>query len=332
MTKKDQQKAILRILRADSAPQSSSRISEQLSAIGNGIGERSVRLYLQEMGKGGLTRRKGRGHIITERGLAELYSTSALQRVGFMSARIDRMTYQMDFDLVDRSGSVIVNVTMVEPHELEERLDLICKVYESGYAMGRLLALFGPGDTIGYRIVPRGMVGIGTVSSIALNGVLLKHGIPANSRFGGLLELEAGKPTRFVEIINYEGTSIDPLEVFISSGMTNYVGAVKTGDGRIGAGFREFPAESKPRVEELAEKLDRVGLGGFLSVGMPGQPLLDISVSEGCVGSIVIGGLNPVAILEETGLRARSYSLAGLIRYQLLFPYQELRDRVSEHL
>ena len=38
--------------------------------------------------------------------------------------------------------------------------------------------------------------------------------------------------------VNYDGTSIDPLEVFIRSGMTDNIGVVKTGNGRIGASFR----------------------------------------------------------------------------------------------
>ena len=54
--------------------------------------------------------------------------------------------------------------------------------------------------------------------SITLNGVLLKHGIPTTSSFGGLLELREGRAIRFVEMIHYDGTSIDPLVT-----MTNIV-------------------------------------------------------------------------------------------------------------
>jgi repressor of nif and glnA expression len=174
------------------------------------------------------------------------------------------------------------------------------------------------------------MIGIGTVCSITLNGVLLANGIPTNSRFGGLLELRDKKPTRFVEIIHYEGTTLDPLEVFIRSGMTDYSGAVESGNGKIGASFREVPAESRDRVIELAKKLEKVGLGGFHTIGWPGRPLLEVPVSEGRVGAIVIGGLNPVAILEEKGIRVHSRALAGLAAYERLFPYQELDQRIRQ--
>ncbi len=330
MDKKDERRlAVLNVLRSSDGPLSSAEISEVLSAVGQRASERTVRLYLKQLDEEGLTRSVGRrGRRITESGLSELDAARIIERVGFLSAKIDRMTYLMDFDLTNRSGTVVVNMTLVEPGELSQRVDMICRVYEEGYALGRLVGLFEPGERVGHIAVPQGMVGMGTVCSITLNGVLLKYGVPTYSRFGGLLELRDRKPTRFVEIITYEGTSIDPLEVFIRSGMTDYVGAVKTGSGRIGASFREFPAESRNLVEELAHRLEKVGLGGFVKIGLTGQPLLEIPVGEGRFGAIVIGGLNPVSILEETGIRAYSRALAGLIDYSRLFPYEELGDRV----
>jgi repressor of nif and glnA expression len=209
---------------------------------------------------------------------------------------------------------------------------MICRVFEYGFAMGHLVTLYGPGERVGHMTIPENMIGLGTVCSITVNGVLLKYGIPTNSRFGGLLELQDKKPTRFVEIINYDGTSIDPLEVFIRSGMTDYVGAVRTGNGRVGASFREFPAQSRDLVIELAEKLDYMGLGCLMRIGQPSQTLLEVPVSEGRIGSIMVGGLNPVAILEETGVRVHLKALAGLVEFNKLFHYTELKQRLEAFL
>ncbi|MDD5095155.1 MAG: NrpR regulatory domain-containing protein [Dehalococcoidia bacterium] len=325
--------AILEILRASEKPLSSSKIAEELLSRGLDVSERTVRLYLQQMDHEGLTSSLGkRGRIISGRGLDELDSSRTIERVGFLSAKIDRMTYGMKFDLTNRTGAVVINVTLVDPREFAKRVDMISKVYEEGYAMGHLLALLEPLEHVGHISVPGDMIGIGTVCSITLNGVLLKYGVPTNSRFGGLLELKDKKPTRFVEIITYDGTSIDPLEVFIRSGMTDYVGAIKNGNGRIGASFREFPAESRDLVEELALKLQKVGLGGFMKIGRPGQTLLEIPVSEGRAGAIVIGGLNPMAILEETGLRTYCRAMAGLIDFNRLFHYKELKSRIQAYI
>jgi repressor of nif and glnA expression len=219
---------------------------------------------------------------------------------------------------------------MVEKSQLKSAAPLIKRVFAAGYAMGRLMALLPPGERVGEDVVPEGMVGIGTVCSITLNGVLLAHGIPTYSRFGGLLELQDYKPTRFVQYIHYSGTTLDPLEIFIRSGMTDYLGATKNGNGRIGASFREVPAESRDHVIELAHQLEKVGLGGFMSIGWPGQPLLEIPVNQGQVGAVVIGGLNPAAILEEKGIKSHSRALAALADYQTFFPYEELDERVRQ--
>jgi repressor of nif and glnA expression len=331
--KKRKELLILDVLKGSETPLISARIAEELFSLGHEMSERTVRLYLQKMDQDGFTSSVGkRGHQITEKGVTELDSSKIIERVGFLSAKIDRMTYQMNFDLNTTSGTVVINITLVEPGQFAKNIPYISKVFADGYAMGHLMTFLAPGENLGHINVPEGMIGVGTVCSITLNGVLLKHGIPTVSRFGGLLELHDKKPVRFVEIIMYDGTSIDPLEVFIRSGMTNYIGAIKTGDGKIGASFREFPAESRDTVEHLAEKLKRIGLGGFVKIGRPGQNLLDIPVSEGRIGAIVIGGLNPVSILEETGVRVYSRALAGLIDFNKLFRYEEMENRIRVYL
>ena len=209
------QLAILQILREAEKAIGSSVITEQLSTMGLEVSERTVRYYLLDMDKEGLTQNLGKkGRIITEQGLKELDSVHIIEKVGFLAAKIDRMTYQMSFDLAKKSGTVVINVSIMKRSYLKTAQELFPRVFEAGYSMGTLMALFKPGDRIGSGTVPEDMVGLGTVCSISLNGVLLAHGIPTYSRFGGLLELKNKKPTRFVEIINYAGTSLDPLENF----------------------------------------------------------------------------------------------------------------------
>ena len=145
------------------------------------------------MDAAGLTEPHGRrGRTITEQGRAELRATQTLERVGYLSARIDQMTYAMSFDLATRTGAVVVNTSLVAPQHLAECVDRVCKVFAAGLAMGNRLALLAPGERVGNMTVPSDKVGFCTVCSITLNGVLLKHGVPTHSRFGGLLEIRAG--------------------------------------------------------------------------------------------------------------------------------------------
>ncbi len=323
----------MRVLKEEPGPVTSARVTELLCAAGHDISERTVRLYLKGMDDDGCTRAVGRkGRVLTDKGLDQLRVEQVFHRIGYLSAKIDQMTYAMHFDLARRSGSVVVNVSLVDPAVLSRHVHEICRVFARGYAMGTRVMLAAPGETVGNVSVPEGKVGFCTVCSITLNGVLLKHGIPSFSRFGGLLELLDGKAQRFVEVIHYDGTSIDPLEVFIRSGMTGYRDAIRTGRGRIGASFRDMPADSRELVTHLAERLTDVGLGGFMSIGLPGQSVLDVPVSEGRIGAVVIGGLNPIAILEESEIRVTSRAMSGLVEYNRLYSYEELPQRLSAML
>ncbi len=321
--------AILRILQEANRPLSSSRITEQLLAERHETSDRTVRYYLINMDRDGFTENLGkRGRKITRRGLDELGNARIIDRVGYLAAKIDQMTYRMNFDLYTKTGTVVMNVSVVDKAQLKTEIPQIKKAFEVGLAMGNLVSLLPPGEGTGDMIIPEGKIGLGTICSITLNGVLLAHGIPTNSSFGGLLELRNYKPTRFVEIIHYSGTTVDPLEIFIRSAMTDYQGATRTGNGRIGASFRELPAASRDQVVKLAYQLEKVGLGGFMMIGWPGQPLLEIPVRQGRIGAIVVGGLNPSAIIEERGIRSPSCTLSGLAEYQTFFHYDELDERM----
>ena len=334
MRKKNEKKiAILNVLKEQGTAVSSPEITKLLSLSGSDFSERTVRLYLKELDEAGFTVAHGkRGRKITESGLAELQSSRLNQGPGYLSAKIDQMIYRMSFDLPMRSGTVVINTSLVDPYQLASVKDKICKVFAKGYGMGRLMSLIGPGETIGELTVPQDKIGFCTVCSITVNGVLLKHGIPMASRFGGLLKLKDGKAVRFTEMIHYDGTSIDPLEVFIRSGMTDYHGAISDGNGLIGASFREVPGQSRQRLINISERLNEVGLGAIMEVGLSDEPLLEIPVSHGRVGVIIAGGLNPIAILEEREHRVVSRALSGLIEYDRLFPYEEFTSRFAKYL
>jgi repressor of nif and glnA expression len=332
MEKKERNRAaILSALQKIGSPANSGRLTQFLAAAGHNLSERTVRLYLAELDEEGLTFAQGKRRAITEKGLAELRAVDTFRRVGCLSAKIDQMAYSMTFDMVSRTGLVVVNMSLVDPQHLAACQEDVCKVFACGYAMGSLLALLPPGETLGEWTVPPGRLGFCTVCSITLNGVLMKHGVPTTSKFGGLLQLRDRRPIRFVEMIHYDGTSIDPLEVFIRSGMTDYCGAIRDGNGLIGAGFREVPENSRDLATQLADRVSAIGLGGFMEIGWPDQPVLELPVTPGRIGVVVIGGLNPIAVLEEQGYRVYSRALAGLLEYNRLFHFEDLPKVLAQY-
>ena len=79
--------------------------------------------------------------------------------------------------------------------------------------------------------------------------------------------MRSPKTERFVAIIYYEGTSLDPSEQYIRARMTTVREAAKTGRGRILANFREIPAPSRALVSEKMAEMKEAGIGGVYWIG-----------------------------------------------------------------
>ena len=325
---------MMKILRNSRTPLSSEKIQQQLHSQGMDISERTVRFHLQALDSLGLTGyREKKGRYLTPKGLKELTRAHVYDQVGFLSAKIDEITYKMTYSPVSSEGSVPVNLSLIDFERRGSVAALVPPVFASGLAHGNLIALFKEQEQVGDIVIPKGRIGLGTVCSITFNGALIQAGIPVSSVFGGLLEIRGGSPDRFTAVIRYDGTSLDPLEIFITSGMTSTGDAVGggngSGSGLIGASFREIPASAREAAVQTDARLKQRGLGGFLKLGFPGRPLLDIPVGDGRVGLIIPGGLNAVAPMVEQGIPIESRALCGLVDYSRLFPFGELPSRLE---
>ena len=317
--------AILKILRDSKAPLGARVIAQQLKAHGVELGERAVRYHLKLMDERGLTKLVGRdGRLITEAGVEELGSALVRDKVGFAISRIELLAFRTNFDLEKRTGLVPVNISYFPKDKFGEALRYMKPAFEKGLCVSDLVATAREGERFGEAIVPRGRVALATVCSIVINGSLLKAGVPADSRFGGILEMRDNKPLRFVELINYAGSSMDPSEVFIRARMTSVAEVARKGDGKILANYREIPALCRPIVDEVVAKLRRAGMGGVLIMGNASEPVCEIPVELNRIGVILIGGLNPVAAAEEAGIEAESHAMSTVMDYQSLIKITDL--------
>jgi repressor of nif and glnA expression len=172
-------------------------------------------------------------------------------------------------------------------------------------------------------LVPEGKTAIGTVCSIVVNGTLLKAGVPMNSKFGGLLQMERNDPLRFIELIHYDGCSLDPSEVFIKAKMTSVTQVARTGNGTILANFREIPALCRPLAHEVINKLAKAKMNGVLCVGNVSEPLCELPIELNRVGMILVGGLNPIAAVEEAGVEVETHAMSTVVDYRNLVNFEE---------
>lgn len=322
--------SILRVLKDAGAPLGAAKISERLSMHGFSLSERMVRNYLDRLDREGLTRNLGRrGRVITDKGEAETSTALVIEKVGFVASRADTLAYQMTYDLSRRTGKLVVNVSYILADALPSAVRDIERAFEAGLGVGQLLGVAKAGEEIAGQEVPQGHVAIASVCSLTINGIFLKAGIPTTSVFGGLLEIDKGLPVRFAQIIRYDGTTIDPLEIFIQGSMTSVRGASMTGRGWVGAGFREVPSSSRPQMLELREQLKDAGLDAIMIIGKPNQPVLDIPVSYGRLGVVLCAGLNPVAAVHERGIPTKSAAMSALIEREEMIDYSQLKKLLS---
>jgi repressor of nif and glnA expression len=317
--------SILKILGGSQEALGARVLARRLRDLGIELGERAVRYHLKLMDERGLTRLVGRdGRLITESGFEELKSALVRDKVGFAISRIELLSFRTDFDLERHTGWVPVNISFFPKEEFEPALRVMKPVFSAGLCVSDLVAVASEGQALGELIVPEGKIALATVCSIVVNGSLLKAGIPMDSRFGGILQIRNHKPVRFVELIHYAGSSLDPSEVFIMAKMTSVAEATQSGDGKILANFREIPALCRPIAEGVIAKLGESRLRGVLLVGNTSEVVCEIPVELNRVGIVLLGGLNPVAAAEEAGIEVESHAMSTVMEYQNLIKFKEL--------
>jgi repressor of nif and glnA expression len=317
---------ILRTLHESPDPVGARIISRRMQEHGVTLSERGVRYHLKLMDDRGLTRLIGRhdGRAITEQGIDEIAHARVHDKIGFAISRIEILAFRTSLDLDRRQGLTPVNVSFFPKKVFKKALELMKPAFSAGIHVSELVACAEEGARLGEVTVPAGYVGFATVCSIVVNGILLKSGIPMDSKFGGILQVREGQPLRFIELIHYSGSSLDPSEVFIRGRMTSVCQAAEKGEGKILANFREIPVPALKLVGELITKLRNAGIGGVLSIGEIGEPICQIPVDMNRVGMILYGGLNPVACTREAGIDVENRAMSTVMDYQELQNFWEL--------
>jgi repressor of nif and glnA expression len=320
---------ILKILKESQEPVGARIIARRMQEEGIVLSERTVRYHLKLMDERGLTHLVGRrdGRIITDRGIAEIGNAMVQDKVGLAISRIEIMAYRTTFNPDNGQGVLPVNVSYFPKEIFRDALQIMRPAFESGMAVSNLVAVADDDEHLGEAPVPAGKVGLATVCSLVINGVLLKAGIPMDSKFGGIIQMKNRKPLRFVELIHYSGSSLDPSEAFIRAEMTSVQQVLDRGEGNILANFREVPAPCRSLVEDIVEKLGKYGINGVISIGDVSEPVCQVHVDVNKVGMILMGGLNPVACSQEAGLKAENRGMAMLMDYSELKPFAAVLEQ-----
>jgi hypothetical protein len=299
---------ILRILKEHRDPVGAKRLSELMAERGFVLSDRAVQYYLSYLDTMGFTEKVGNlGRILTPVGLEETDNALVDDRIGFIISKLERLAYRSTFDPSTGTGDVAYNLSVVPEESFEQAESFFDEVARSG------IGFFNS-----YRVVdndprvPTGSIGFITICSISMDGVFQRNGIPVKMAYGGRLEIDSGTPKRFRDLIGYRGTTIDPLELFISAGLTTISPYIQSGSGILLANVREVPASAKSDVEETIHLMNSAGFVFPVSLGnqsfnLPNNPFR--------LSIVAFSGLNYIGNIVEHGIEIKTEIGAGNIRF-----------------
>jgi HTH-type transcriptional regulator, global nitrogen regulator NrpRI len=313
--------AILKVLSDSAGPLGSNTIAKKLESEGLILSERAVRNHLRITDERGYTQPAGHdGRMITPEGMEEVKEALALEQVGSVRDKLELLAFQTTFDPEKLTGQLSINTSLFDKSKFKKALTAMSPVFKAGLSVSEMVGVAAEGERLGGVTIPKGKIGFATVGSVVINGVLLKAGVPTEYRFGGVLEIKNMRPRRFVAVMEYAGSSVDPSEQFIRAKMTSVGEAARTGNGKILGVFRTIPSPARPLVEEKMVLLRKAKIGGLFAMGNNSEPIAQIPVGLNRVALVQFGGLNPVAAAVETGIDVENVAESGLI------DYKELKD------
>jgi repressor of nif and glnA expression len=299
---------ILRILKEHREPVGAKRLSELMAERGFILSDRAVQYYLSYLDTMGFTEKVGnQGRILTPAGFQETDNALVDDRIGFVISKLERLAYRSTFDPASGTGDVAYNLSIVP----EDSLDRIQAAFDE-------VVKAGCGFFSSYRIIdhdpriPHGSSGIITICSISMDGVFQRNGIPVKMAYGGRLEIEKGMPKRFVDLIGYRGTTIDPLELFISSGLTSINSYCRTRSGIALANVREVPSSALHQVEDTIRQMKQCGFLFHVSLG---NQVFNLPHNPYRLSIVAFSGLNFIGNTAEQGFDIKTEIGAGNIPF-----------------
>jgi repressor of nif and glnA expression len=222
------------------------------------------------------------------------------------------------FDPGTNQGNVIINISVIDKNDFDNTMEIIQPLIHTGYPFSPYIKLIEEGTIISDLEIMKGKIGIATMCSITIDGILLKNGIPSDPKFGGLLEVKDTKPIGFEDVIVYSGTTIDPMRIFIKRKMTRVLDTVNTGSGKLLANLREIPGSALSRAKEVLGSVAKARIGGIARIGTPGEFVLNSVVGAGKAGIVVYAGTNIMAAVSEMGIKVATYPSSTVMDFREL--------------
>ncbi len=300
---------ILRILKEHQEPMGAKRLSEMLAERGYVMTDRAVQYYLRYLDTRGFTEKVGnQGRILTPSGIMETDRALVDDRIGFVISKLERLAFRSTFDPETSTGDVAYNLTIVPDEIFEPVSQMFDKVRDAGCS-------FFSGYSVIDRDprIPPGHTGILTVCSITMDGVFQHNGIPVKVAYGGTIQIENKKPVRFMNIIGYQGSTVDSLQLFIGAGLTSINQYINTGSGLLLANVRQIPGAAEERGQALIREMQASGFRFPLMMGK--GRIFNLLTDPHRISLVSFSGMNSIGCAVEAGYKLKTEIGAGTIPF-----------------
>ena len=212
-------------------------------------------------------------------------------KLPFMLSKSWNLIQQVNFDIEKQKGDVLTNISYVGKDDLDESLAIMEETYNNNpkYINPYYKIISHPSDD--------DKKGIATICSLSIDGILINNGIMSTPKYSGLLELT--EPPLFIELISYNGTTLDPHKIFLSKSMTSIT--AEEGPNKILASVKEIPYITREYAVEILNVLNNIGFSIY-KIGKPRELVYNSKVDNYNFGVTTGGGLNSVGAIKEKGI------------------------------
>ena len=225
-------------------------------------------------------------------------------KLPFLLSKSWNLIQQVNFDVEKQKGNIIANVSYLDKDDLDDALKIMENTYNDNPKF------INPYYTLIDHPNDDSKIGIATICSLSIDGIMINNGVMSNPKYSGLLELT--EPPLFIDMISYNGTTLDPHKIFLSKGMTSITG---NGPNKILASVKEIPYISRDYAVHLLEILNNIGFSIY-KIGKPRELVYNSKVDNYNFGVITGGGLNSIGAVKEKGIDIEVKAIEKLIPFE----------------
>jgi len=225
-------------------------------------------------------------------------------KLPFLLSKSWNLIQQVNFDVEKQKGNIIANVSYLDKDDLDDALKIMENTYNDNPKF------INPYYTLIDHPNDDSKIGIATICSLSIDGIMINNGVMSNPKYSGLLELT--EPPLFIDMISYNGTTLDPHKIFLSKGMTSITG---NGPNKILASVKEIPYISRDYAVHLLEILNNIGFSIY-KIGKPRELVYNSKVDNYNFGVITGGGLNSIGAVKEKGIDIEVKAIEKLISFE----------------